>query len=170
MAQDKRLMEAIDRAIEALEEVKRAMLEAEAEAPDAAAASAPEPTAEATDAEPAEPLEPTEEPEQFQEPAGFISFPRLVSEPAQTAAQPESVMQVPQGQPYAVPQGAVGRNCPNCGKPVALGSKFCMSCGTPISSASAPAAAPKTGGGFCLSCGAPLKPGDKFCMKCGTRV
>lgn len=86
---------------------------------------------------------------------------------------PEAItISAPQPVPAPAPAApaAAGSVCPNCGKPVSPGSKFCMVCGTPIQTAApAPAqAAPR--GAFCLNCGAPLKPGDKFCMKCGAKV
>jgi DNA-directed RNA polymerase subunit RPC12/RpoP len=57
--------------------------------------------------------------------------------------------------------------CPNCGVVNDPGSVFCMECGRPMSgSASSPAAK----SAFCMNCGAPLEPGDKFCMKCGMKV
>lgn len=70
---------------------------------------------------------------------------------------------------------AAGTVCPSCGKPVKAGNKFCMSCGTSIPAAAAPASAPAPTpaapqGGFCMQCGAPLQPGDKFCMSCGAKA
>lgn len=83
-------------------------------------------------------------------------------QPAPTAPQPAA------SQPFASP--TAGSICPNCGKPVAPGSKFCMRCGTPMQAAAPAPAQTAPQGAFCLSCGAPLKPGDKFCMSCGTKV
>ena len=47
-------------------------------------------------------------------------------------------------------------NCPNCGKPLQEGAKFCMSCGQRI---------PR-----CPSCGNLLQKPAKFCMSCGERI
>jgi membrane protease subunit (stomatin/prohibitin family) len=50
-------------------------------------------------------------------------------------------------------------NCPKCNEPVATGSKFCGSCGTPIPAKAA-----------CPSCGTPVEAGVKFCGACGTKL
>lgn len=47
--------------------------------------------------------------------------------------------------------------CPNCGKDVPEGSKFCAECGTKIEET------------VCKNCGAKLAPNAKFCPECGTR-
>ena len=47
-------------------------------------------------------------------------------------------------------------NCPNCGKPLQEGAKFCMGCGQRI---------PR-----CPTCGTVLLKRAKFCMGCGTRI
>ena len=47
--------------------------------------------------------------------------------------------------------------CPNCGKDVPEGSKFCAECGAKIEQAT------------CKNCGAKLGPNAKFCPECGTR-
>ena len=50
---------------------------------------------------------------------------------------------------------SVGTFCPQCGKLVSEGAKFCMFCGTKIA---------------CSKCGAELIPGAKFCAQCGNPV
>jgi hypothetical protein len=52
--------------------------------------------------------------------------------------------------------------CSTCAQQLALGTKFCVRCGTPV----APPAAPKAAV-YCQSCGAKLAPGQHFCSKCG---
>ena len=47
--------------------------------------------------------------------------------------------------------------CPNCGKEVPEGSKFCGECGAKIEEY------------VCKNCGQKLAPGSKFCGNCGTR-
>lgn len=47
--------------------------------------------------------------------------------------------------------------CPNCGKEVPEGSKFCGECGAKIEEY------------VCKNCGEKLAPGSKFCGNCGTR-
>lgn len=47
--------------------------------------------------------------------------------------------------------------CPNCGKDVPEGSKFCAECGTKIEEI------------VCKNCGKKLAPNVKFCPECGTR-
>ncbi len=61
-------------------------------------------------------------------------------------------------------------NCPNCGKPLRPGARFCGSCGytistTPSAQAGAPPAAPATIA--CPQCGRPVRVGAKFCSNCG---
>jgi ribosomal protein L40E len=46
--------------------------------------------------------------------------------------------------------------CPKCQASLAVGAKFCTSCGTPVAS--------KT---ICAGCGAELQPRAKFCGECG---
>ncbi len=48
--------------------------------------------------------------------------------------------------------------CPKCGKPTQAGAKFCMNCGASL----APPACPK--------CGKEVAPGAKFCMNCGQQI
>ena len=58
--------------------------------------------------------------------------------------------------------------CPNCGKKVNTGSKFCIYCGSPIT---APVqTAEEVSGEVCKACGKPLEEGAAFCTYCGTAV
>lgn len=57
--------------------------------------------------------------------------------------------------------------CPNCGKPVRPGTRFCGSCGAPIP-ASPRLVAPA--GAVCPHCGKPVRPGAKFCSHCGKTI
>ncbi len=50
-----------------------------------------------------------------------------------------------------------GLVCPSCGASLPSGAKFCLECGTRISSK-------------CPNCGADLPAGAKFCMECGTKL
>ena len=54
---------------------------------------------------------------------------------------------------------ADGVTCPDCGKQLAAGSKFCNECGCKIQSAT-----------VCPNCGTTLQPGSKFCNECGTKI
>ena len=47
--------------------------------------------------------------------------------------------------------------CPTCGKPNAVGTKFCGDCGAKMETAKVP----------CVKCGAELREGAKFCSECG---
>ena len=47
--------------------------------------------------------------------------------------------------------------CPSCGKPNAVGTKFCGDCGAKMEAAKVP----------CVKCGAELREGAKFCSECG---
>jgi membrane protease subunit (stomatin/prohibitin family) len=56
--------------------------------------------------------------------------------------------------------------CPKCGALVPAGTRFCPSCGGPMSGpAPAPAAGPP-----CPKCGQPTPPGNKFCPNCGASL
>jgi hypothetical protein len=61
-------------------------------------------------------------------------------------------------------------SCPNCGKPLRPGVRFCGSCGhtitdTPLAQAGAQPAGPATIA--CPQCGKPVRVGAKFCSNCG---
>lgn len=60
--------------------------------------------------------------------------------------------------------------CLKCGSELKEGQKFCMKCGTPVSTNPQQPAAKQMTAAVCSKCGNPLKPGQKFCMKCGTPV
>ena len=65
--------------------------------------------------------------------------------------------------------------CPNCGKPVRPGARFCGNCGTTITSAPPvqPQAAPSVENGAtvaCPFCGKPVRPDAKFCPSCGNTI
>ena len=60
--------------------------------------------------------------------------------------------------------------CLKCGNELKEGQKFCMKCGTPVSTNPKQPAAKQMTAAVCSKCGNPLKPGQKFCMKCGTPV
>jgi predicted amidophosphoribosyltransferase len=49
--------------------------------------------------------------------------------------------------------------CPNCGKDIPFGSKFCPECGYNLSATVA-----------CPKCGATLPAGSKFCPNCGEHL
>lgn len=58
--------------------------------------------------------------------------------------------------------------CPNCGKKVNTGSKFCIYCGSPIT---VPVqTTEEVSGEVCKACGKPLEEGAAFCTYCGTAV
>lgn len=144
------LLDAVEKAIEALEAVRSELLKTE-EAEEGIRIDC-EPGAEVT----IWPLGtgPAPEPQQSAKP-----------EPAPWPASKPQVNAKPEPAPQPEPQLNV---CPNCGMPYETGSKFCMNCGTPI--LSAPPAPSAARSAFCMNCGEPLAPGDKFCMNCGTRV
>ncbi len=60
--------------------------------------------------------------------------------------------------------------CLKCGSELKEGQKFCMKCGTPVSTNPKQPAAKQMTAAVCSKCGNPLKPGQKFCMKCGMPV
>ena len=59
--------------------------------------------------------------------------------------------------------------CPQCGKKVNPGSKFCIYCGAALE---APAEQPeeKAEVKVCKACGKPLEEGVVFCTNCGTKI
>jgi hypothetical protein len=64
----------------------------------------------------------------------------------------------------------VTTSCPNCGKPLRPGARFCGNCGhtivaTPAAQSGAPPASPATIA--CPQCGKPVRVGAKFCNNCG---
>ena len=195
---NKALLEAVNKAIEALEAVRRELLntkagEAQEEVPGITIDC--EPGADVTIW-----------------PLGTGPYMLPQEEPAVTELHPD-----PRPEPEPVisglrpdPQPAFTEDgeeniCPNCGMPYPSGSRFCMNCGKtlPVKKPAAPepkqqlnvcpncgvvndtgskfcmecgrpmagsAPSPAVKSAFCMNCGAPLEPGDKFCMKCGTRV
>ena len=59
--------------------------------------------------------------------------------------------------------------CPECGRPILLGSKFCPSCGAQAPApVTPPAAAPVQP--ICPFCGQPVAPEAAFCAGCGNRL
>lgn len=67
--------------------------------------------------------------------------------------------------------------CPNCGKPVRPGAKFCGNCGTTMPAAAPPraAAAPaaplaQAEAPVCPHCGKPVRAGARFCQACGKEI
>jgi membrane protease subunit (stomatin/prohibitin family) len=61
--------------------------------------------------------------------------------------------------PTAAGAAAATVACPNCGNPVAVGSKFCNTCGNQIPQ-----------GVVCGNCNAQLPAGSKFCTSCGAKI
>jgi hypothetical protein len=64
----------------------------------------------------------------------------------------------------------VTTSCPNCGKPLRPGARFCGNCGhtivnAPAAQSGAPPASPNTIA--CPQCGKPVRVGAKFCSNCG---
>jgi hypothetical protein len=60
--------------------------------------------------------------------------------------------------------------CPNCGKPLRPGSRFCGNCGTTLPASPRQAVAPadaQPGAAVCPHCGKPLRSSSKFCSNCG---
>ena len=53
--------------------------------------------------------------------------------------------------------------CPRCGSDTLQGSRRCVSCGSPLATAAAPAC-------FCSRCGAEVPVDSNFCPKCGNKV
>ena len=67
-------------------------------------------------------------------------------------------------------KSTIKAKCSKCGSELKEGQKFCMKCGTPVSTNPQQPAAKQMTAAVCSKCGNPLKPGQKFCMKCGTPV
>jgi len=71
-------------------------------------------------------------------------------------------------------------NCPNCGKPLRPGARFCGSCGATLPAAedktirnqaeSLPPAAEQAATFACSYCGKPARVGAKFCNYCGKEI
>ncbi len=150
MMADQALLNAVNKAIEALQEVKRELEREDTTPQEASVEAQPEPKI----APPFQTLAPEVE---------------LQEEPPSAPGPEKNIAPAQQSVPISAP--AMTENvCPKCGKAFNPGSKFCMGCGAQLS-APAPAPAPVAPrGSFCKGCGAPLKSGDKFCMKCGARV
>jgi predicted nucleic acid-binding Zn ribbon protein len=65
--------------------------------------------------------------------------------------------------------------CPNCGKPLRPGAKFCGNCGATLPTAPPPkpaaaAPAPQPVSSVCPHCGKPIRPGARFCSSCGKTI
>ena len=65
--------------------------------------------------------------------------------------------------------------CPNCGKPLRPGARFCGSCGFDVTAESPshpPAESPSLheNGELCPHCGNKVRPGAKFCNTCGKTI
>jgi len=65
--------------------------------------------------------------------------------------------------------------CPNCGKPLRKGAKFCGSCGYEITSkqsvgAQSDSSASNEMKEICPYCGKKIRPGAKFCNSCGREI
>jgi membrane protease subunit (stomatin/prohibitin family) len=76
--------------------------------------------------------------------------PGFTHAPQQQAPQQQAP---PQQAPAPAPAGTT--ECSNCHSQVAVGSKFCAECGTPMQK-------------HCTNCNASLAPTAKFCAECGT--
>lgn len=62
--------------------------------------------------------------------------------------------------------------CPNCGKPLRPGAKFCGNCGATLPAGGAPRPASQLAPGevACPHCGKPVRQGAKFCNNCGKTI
>ncbi len=114
-------------------------------------------------------------PAQAQQPSSQQA-PQPVPQRAPQAAQqpmPQPVQQpipqpVQQNAPQPSPQQSAGTViCSGCGKRLTADSRFCTSCGKPVSGAPAAPAAPAAA--VCPHCGKQLEPDEVFCVRCGTR-
>ena len=63
-------------------------------------------------------------------------------------------------------QEAKSAVCPQCGKPLRPGARFCSGCGATIGLTTEPAPSIP----ICPNCGRKLRPGAKFCAGCGKRL
>ena len=184
MSHNPEILDAVNRAIDALTEL-RTLLEQEAAAPAEPKPAAPKqaspelvlPEAQSKQPEPAielvapEPIviEPPENvfpelvhPEAAEkEPQAPIELthPDSVTAAMKTPISLELPGAVPAQEAAAPAQPLV---CPRCGKTVDHGFKFCMYCGEKLGSAPAQLT--------CRNCGKPIQPGNKFCVTCGTPV
>jgi len=93
------------------------------------------------------------------------------------ASLPEGVAQTPreaQPTPSPTPPGPAAEQaalaCQNCGAPLEAGAKFCVRCGTSVTSNATPqAVAPAAPApAACRNCGAVLATEARFCISCGT--
>ncbi len=60
--------------------------------------------------------------------------------------------------------------CPNCGKPLRAGARFCGNCGATLPAPARPAAPPPPSDTSCPHCGKPIREGARFCGSCGKAV
>jgi hypothetical protein len=99
---------------------------------------------------------------EFDFPSWAITLPatkqecdQLVDEFVRQAGQGEQQAQLAAGANMASDQT---RSCPSCGVQVALGAKFCDSCGAALAAKA------------CAKCGAAVRPEARFCDNCGGRI
>ncbi len=65
--------------------------------------------------------------------------------------------------------------CPNCGKPLRAGARFCGNCGATLPASTRPGAsqvgsAPPLSDVNCPHCGKPVRQGARFCSNCGKSI
>lgn len=60
--------------------------------------------------------------------------------------------------------------CPNCGKPLRAGARFCGNCGATLPAPARPAVPPPPSATICPHCGKPIREGARFCGSCGKSV
>jgi len=77
-------------------------------------------------------------------------------EPEHPAPEPKKTAKPAAAPAAATPAAAAGSECPQCGKELPAGSKFCLDCGTKVELELK-----------CIKCGVVLPPGSKFCNICG---
>ena len=89
-----------------------------------------------------------------------IKFPELVSQiqnlQLEIAANKETIEKL-----------SIEEVCPNCGKKLSPGAKFCIYCGSAIDEVKPTI---KLTGQVCQSCGNPIEEGALFCTCCGAKV